>query len=156
MLRKQNRWKFVKNWMMGGWGRGLSGTSISDFQCVCLEVPYSNIENTEREAGFPEQRSRVLNIEMWCYELNCDPPPKKRYIGDLWHLRMWPYLERPLYRGNRVKIKSWMRALIQYGWCSCKKGTSGMEDRWQEETRGQGNSPQAKESSLQQIPPSQP
>lgn len=56
----------------------MSGTSISDFQCVCLEVPYSDIENTEREAGFPERRSRVLNIEMWCYELNCDPPPKKK------------------------------------------------------------------------------
>lgn len=56
----------------------MSGTSISDFQCVCLEVPYSDIENTEREAGFLERRSRVLNIETWCHELNCDPPPKKK------------------------------------------------------------------------------
>lgn len=38
-----------------GWLRErVVGASTSDFRCVCLKVPCSDIENTERKAGFLE------------------------------------------------------------------------------------------------------
>ena len=42
---------------------------------------------------------------------------------------VWPYLERGLYRGKQVKMRSLGWVLIQYGWCPYKGENFGYRDR---------------------------
>lgn len=51
------------------------------------------------------------------------PPERHVQSPNSQYLRMCPYLEQGLNRSNQVKMRS-VWALIQYDWCSYKKGKS--------------------------------
>lgn len=86
---------------------------------------YWYVQNTrgvqKREYFILPKWSGKASWKRGCYGLNYVPPKFVCSRPNPQYLRMWPYLEIDLYRGNRVKWKLLEWALIQYDHCPYKK-----------------------------------